>query len=725
MAELNVELSENISAAQGQAAAEPSAPKDLLDPTLYINRELSQLEFNRRVFDEAKDERNPLLERIKFLAIVDSNLEEFFMVRVGGLLMQKNAGITDLSIDGHTPAQQLAEIRRTAMRLMQDSREYFNKNLLPDLDKHGIRILNYKDLTEHQRENADRYFSENIFPVLTPLAYDPGHPFPHISNLSLNLAVMMRDKDGTRRFARVKVPSSLPPLVPLKRSSGGVRRDGTAPYSHYFVWLLQVIVANLGKLFPGLEIEEAYPFHVTRNADMQIQELEALDLLDMMEESVRRRRFGRVVRLVVTEKMPRAIRNILQENLRVDDNDVYVLDAPLVLSSLMQLTRVERYDLKDKPFAPVTPLVLRSSEEDDLRGIFNAIGQGPILLHHPYDSFAPVVNFLRSAARDPDVLAIKQTLYRVGKNSPVVQALLEAVRDYGKQVAVLVELKARFDEESNIGWSKMLEQEGVHVTYGLLGLKTHSKIALVVRREGDHIHRYVHLGTGNYNHLTAQIYEDLSLFTDDEAICADATDLFNYLTGYSYKADYQKLLVAPINMRARLEELIRREMELQKKGEQGYIILKANSVADKPLIALLYEASQAGVKIDMIVRGICCLRPGIKGVSENIRVISVVGRFLEHSRIYYFRNGGKERVFMGSADIMPRNLNERVEVLFPVEDPRLIRHVRDDILATYLLDNVKSRLMQGDGSCKRVNPVDKNEINAQESFINLARLLNP
>ena len=723
MSETPSELSQTVSAAQEQPP-EPPAPSNLLDPALYINREISQLEFNRRVFEEARDPRNPLLERIKFLAILDSNLEEFFMVRVSGVRMQKMAGITDLSIDGRTPAQQLAEIRKLAMRLLQESRVYFHATLLPELERNGVRILTYNALTGRQRENANRYFHENIYPVLTPLAFDPGHPFPHISNLSLNLAVIIQDSDGTRRFARVKVPDSLPALVPLKRSSGGVRKNGTVPYSHYFVWLDQVIVANLGRLFPGMEVVEAYPFHVTRNGDMQIQELEALDLLDMMETSVRRRRFGQVVRLVITSKMPRPIRNILQENLRVEDNDVYVLDTPLVLSTLSQLTKIDRFDLKDKPFVPATPAALRDID-DDPAAIFNAIRDNNILLHHPYDSFNPVVSFLRSAARDPDVLAIKQTLYRVGSNSPVVQALLEAAREYDKQVAVLVELKARFDEESNIGWTKMLEQEGVHVTYGLLGLKTHSKIALVVRREGDHIRRYVHLGTGNYNHQTAQVYEDFGMFTCDEEICSDATDVFNYLTGYSKKEDYNKLLVAPINLRAQLEALIRNEIAIQKKGGHGYIIIKVNSVGDKPMIALLYEASQAGVKIDMIVRGICCLRPGIKGLSENIRVRSIVGRFLEHSRIYYFSNNGEERMYMGSADVMPRNLNERVEVLYPIEDQRMIRHVRDDILATYLLDNVKARAMSGDGSFKYVPTDSKHEINAQESFINLARFLHP
>ncbi len=699
-------------------------PKDnLLNPALYINRELSQLEFQWRVLEEAMDESNPLLERVKFMAIVDSNLEEFFMVRVAGLRMQRTAGITELSIDGRTPAQQLAEIRKVAMKLMADSRHYFNRNLLPALDKAGIRILDYKALNETQRENADRYFCENIFPVLTPLAFDPGHPFPHISNLSLNLAVIVQDKDGSRRFARVKVPATLPPLVPLKRSSGGQRKNGTVPHTHFFVWLPQLIEANLGRLFPGLEVVEAYAFHVTRNSDIQIQELEALDLLDVMEESVRRRRFGQVTRLLVTERMPRAIREILQENLRVDNNDVYVLERPLVLSALMLLTRVDRFDLKDKPFVPSRPAVLRDLGDNQPQSIFNTIRQGNILLHHPYDSFTPVVEFLRTAARDPDVLTIKQTLYRVGQNSPVVQALLEASREYGKQVAVLVELKARFDEESNIGWSKMLEQEGVHVTYGLLGLKTHSKIALVVRREGDRIQRYVHLGTGNYNHQTASIYEDLSMFTADEAIGSDASDLFNYLTGYSNKEDYSKLLVAPINLRARLEKLIRNEIELRKRGQKGYMILKTNAIVDKPMIALLYEASQAGVEIDLIVRGICSLRPGIEGLSENIRVVSIVGRFLEHSRIYYFHNAGDEKIYMGSADIMPRNLNERVEVLFPIEDLPMIRHVRDNILAAYLADNLKARLMCADGSYQRRTPDGKPEVNVQELLLSRARQL--
>ena len=702
---------------------EPHNGYDLSDPRLYINRELSLLAFQQRVLEEAQDTSNPLLERVKFLSIVDSNLEEFFMVRVSGLRMQKLSGVADTSIDGLTPARQLAEIRKVVSRLMLESRQYFNNVLLPELDHKGIRILNYKGLSQKQRENADKYFCEFIFPVLTPLAIDPSHPFPHISNLSYNLAVMMEDDLGNPRFARLKVPSSIPILIPLKKSSGGVKKDGTVPFTHYFVWSSQVVMANLGQLFPGMRIKESYPFHVVRNSDLQIQELEAQDLLDSIEESVRRRRFGEVVRLIVTEKMPRIIREMLEENFNLQANDVYVLPAPLSLSPLMQLNKLERFDLKDKPFVPAIPAALRSAPDEDNPSIFTSIRQGNILMHHPYESFTPVVDFLKAAARDPDVLAIKQTLYRVGKNSPVVQALLEAAREYQKQVAVLVELKARFDEESNIEWTRMLEQEGVHVAYGLLGLKTHSKIALVVRREGDRIQRYMHLGTGNYNHITAQLYEDFGLFTTDEAIGSDVTDLFNYLTGYSNKTDYQKLLVAPINLRSSLENLILNEIEIQKQGGTGHIILKVNAIVDKAVIALLYQASQAGVKVDLIVRGVCSLRPGIKGLSENIQVISVVGRFLEHSRIYYFRNSGSEKIYMGSADIMPRNLNERVEVLFPIEAEHLIRYIKDVILDMYMKDNCKARLMQPDGSYIRVSAPGQPDVNVQESLIKGVRNL--
>ncbi len=697
------------------AHAEVVSESTLQDSQLYINRELSLLQFQYRVLEEAQDPGNPLLERVKFLAIVGSNLDEFFMVRVAGLQQQMAAGVPDVSEDGHAPSAQLAVIRRVAGKLMIQGRECFQQELLPVLAKAGIFILNYSDLDDKQRSKMEKYFTEIVFPVLTPLAFDPGRPFPHISNLSLNLAILIKDKAGNEHFARLKVPDTLPSLVPIKRSSGGLRKDGTAPHNHYFVWLDQLIAANLQTLFPGMEIVEAHPFRVTRDADPVIQDLEADDLLETVEESVRQRRFGAVVRLIVNRAMPRQILEILVNNLEVDSRDVYTVDGPLALSSLMSIYGIERHDLKDPPFIPYFQPALDTSSEDS--EIFAAIRRGPVVLHHPFDSFKHVVDFLNAAARDPDVLAIKMTLYRVGRNSPVVAALLKAMEN-NKQVAVLVELKARFDEESNIHWARALEAEGVHVVYGLLGLKTHCKIALVVRREGKRIRRYVHLATGNYNPVTAQLYTDLGYFTCDDTIGSDATDLFNYLTGYSAKSDYQKLLVAPINLRSRVEELILREIEHQRNGRQGHLIFKMNSLADRSAIHLLYEASQAGVKIDLLVRGICCLRPGLPGISENIRVVSIVGRFLEHSRIFYFRNGGDEEIYLGSADLMPRNLNYRVEVVFPVEDFRLIRVLRDEVLETYLADNFKARLMASDGTYSRLVSNDANpSLNAQSWFL--------
>ncbi len=685
-------------------------------PTYYINREISMLAFQERVFNEARDKRHPLIERTKYLAFVGSNLDEFFMVRVGGLKMQYDAGVSQLSIDGSTPANQLAEIRKNAYQLMTDVRKYFSEEMLPELKQAGIFILNYEELTPKQKEKTNDYFQEIVFPVLTPLAFDPGHPFPHISNLSLNLAVLIRDTNGHKHFARVKVPSTLPRLVPIKRSSGSVRRDGTVPHEHYFVWLDQLIANNLVYLFPGMEMLEVHPFRLTRNADMIIQELEAGDLLEAMEESVRKRRFGVVVELAINQDMPGYILNILLENLSVDPNDVYKLDGPLGLSSLMELSNIDRFDLKAEPFIHHIPPQLKLEGTD--RNIFAAIRQGDILLHHPYDSFDPVVKFLQAAAKDPNVLTIKQTLYRVGRNSPIVRALLKARRDYGKQVAVLVELKARFDEESNIEWAKMLEREGVHVTYGLLGLKTHSKITLVIRKEGERIRRYVHLGTGNYNHSTAKLYEDIGLFTCDNEIGADATDLFNYLTGYSSQNQFRKLLIAPINLRSRLEELIHRETLFAQQGKDARLIFKINALVDKPIIKSLYKASQAGVKIDLISRSMCSLRPGIEGVSENIRVFSLLGRYLEHSRIFYFKNDGTPQIYMGSADLMPRNLNNRVEVIFPVEDTKIVEYIHDNILSAYLRDNSKIYQMKTDGTFEQLQPEkDQAAFSTQDHFI--------
>lgn len=688
---------------------------DLNDPKYYVNRELSLLEFQRRVLEEAQDPNNPLLERVKFLAIVGSNLDEFFMVRVAGLKKQVDAGVVDFPPDGMSPAQQLAEIRKIAQQLMSQSQETLKYDILPQLKQAGIHLLDYPALTQRQKDNVDKYFEEVVFPVLTPLAFDPGHPFPHISNLSLNLAVVIQDDKGHQFFARIKVPTTLPRLIPLKRSSGSVRKDGTTPTNHYFVWLEQVIAANLHKLFPGMTIVESYPFRVIRDADSTIQELEAADLLETMEQSVRQRRFGSVMRVTVNHAMPSHLRELLIENLEVDRRDIFTLEGPRGVSSLMNLHSIDRFDLKDPPLKQAIPSPLRIDSRET--NLFSAIRKEDILLHHPYDSFVPVIDFLHAAAQDPDVLAIKQTLYRVGRNSPVVQALLEA-RERGKQVAVLVELKARFDEESNIGWARMLEKEGVHVIYGLLGLKTHSKIALVVRKEGEHIRRYIHMATGNYNSVTAQMYEDIGMFTCDDEIGADATDLFNYLTGYSAKKEYRKLLVAPVNLRQGIETLIEREVEHQKSSGNGRLIFKMNSLVDAQMIRKLYRASQAGVKIDLIVRGMCCLRPGIPGVSENIRVISLVGRFLEHSRVYYCYNDGQEQIYLGSADLMPRNINHRVEVLFPVQDRRIIRYLRDDVLQTYLIGNQKIRQMNSNGTYNQLTQAPgEPPINPQEWLI--------
>ena len=685
-----------------QETGEPTTARDL-----FLNRELSLLEFQQRVLEEARDPSNPLLERVKFLAILGSNLDEFFMVRAGGLSMQQQSGVVDLSLDGLTPATQLAAIRKRAFQLMTEATRHLHEELLPELAQAGVHILDYADLNEKQRGQVERYFQQVVFPVLTPLAHDPGHPFPHISNLSLNLAVLVSNLDGEVRFARVKVPATLQRLVPIKRSSGGVKRDWTVPRNHYFVWIEQVIAAHVGELFHGMELQEAHPFRVTRNADFEIQELEASDLLETMAASVKERQFGDAVRLDVSPEMPMEIRGILTRNLGLVDRDVYVLPRPLGLAGLAQIYDVDRYDLKFPAYTPSVPAPLRAETREG--DIFSAIRQGDLMVHHPYDSFEPVVEFLEAAARDPRVMAIKQTLYRVGRDSPVVKALLRARRDHHKQVAVLVELKARFDEDSNIGWARMLEHEGVHVTYGLLGLKTHCKVLLVVRQEGDEIRRYVHLGTGNYNHATARAYEDLGMFTCDPEIGADATDLFNYLTGYSAQKNYRRLIVAPVNMRERLEELLRREIAHARAGTKARLVLKMNSLVDRRIILLLYEASREGVQIDLIVRGVCSLRPGVAGLSENIRVTSIVGRFLEHSRIFFFRNGGDEEIYAGSADLMTRNIDRRVEVLFPVTSPALRRYLRDDVLGVYLADDVSSRVMQPGGGYTRIRPAEGEE----------------
>jgi polyphosphate kinase len=675
---------------------------------MYLNRELSWLEFNRRVLEEALDERNPLLERVKFLAIFSSNLDEFFMVRVAGLQSELLAGDTEVGRDGMTSREQLAAIKLTVSELSSRQRQCWHEDVLPKLRDEGICLEQYTDLGSRDRRALKHYFERQIFPVLTPLAVDSGHPFPHISNLSLNMLIVIEDKRG-EHFARMKIPPVIPRFVeiPDRKTSQTV----SASRTRRFVLLEDVIEANVNQLFPGKRVKSTHLFRITRDADIEFREGTSDSLLKLIEEELEQRLFGFAVRLTVEPSMPPSIRSWLANKLNVSTEDIYHLPRPHGLSDLMELYSIDRPDLKDAPIIPRYPHEFRESGS-----ILDALSKQDVLLYHPYDSFTAVVDFVRQAASDEKVVAIKQTLYRVGSHSPIVDALLEA-RDDATQIAVLVELRARFDEESNINWARALEKEGVHVAYGLTGLKTHCKIAMAVRREGNELRRYVHLGTGNYNVATARVYTDIGLMTTDEKIAADVSDVFNYLTGYSAQTHFRKLLVAPVNMRSRLTELIRREAQ---HGPKGRIIMKMNSLSDYPMIEELYRAAQAGVKIDLIIRGICCLRPGIPGVSENIRVISIVGRFLEHARLYYFAHGSEaedEIVYSGSGDLMRRNLDFRVEVLFPIEDPQLLEHVRDNILGIQLRDNVRARELQRDGSYTRLSPTsDHPPVDSQAIF---------
>ena len=699
-------------------AKEVLNPKDLRDPRLYLDRELSLLAFQRRVLEEAEDPANPLLERVKFLSILSSNLDEFFMVRVA-VLKQKLSSGSLVATDGTlTVAEQLDTIRADATQVMERAYRCFREQLLPALEENGIELPQYSSLSRAERSSLETYFQHTVFPVLTPLAFDPGRPFPHISNLSLNIAVVVRDAEGVDHFARVKVPETLPKLLPVPSAAPDVIADGehvpAVRAKQAFVWLEQIIMANLPKLFPGMEIMEAHGFHLTRDAEVVIKEFESDDLLETIEEAVWQRQFRAVVRLQVNQYIPAHILDILIENLEMDPHDVYRAAGPIDLSRLRQLQSLDRPDLKDKPFVPHTPPELLPKAEED---VFAVLRRQDLMLHHPFESFQPVVEFLRKAARDPQVLAIKMTLYRVGRNSPVVEALVDAVEN-GKEVAVMVELKARFDEESNIEWARALEREGVHVVYGILGLKVHSKVALVVRLEGEGIRRYVHLGTGNYNVVTARLYTDVSLFTSNEEIAADVSELFNYLTGYSSQTAFRRLLVAPKGLRPDMAAMIRRESEIAKRGGAGHMILKMNALEDTEMIRLLYEASQAGVRVDLLVRGICCLRPGLPGISENITVISIIGRFLEHSRIYYFANGGEPELYAGSADLMPRNLDHRVEIIFPIADTKLVKRVRDEILSRYLCDEQNARVMQSDGTYVRAAQKDGvGRLDSQQLFL--------
>jgi polyphosphate kinase len=648
-----------------------AAPRLASVPERYINRELSWLDFNARVLRHAEDGRTPLLERAKFLAIFSENLDEFFQVRVAGLKDQAAAGVTATSADRTSPADQLRAIRAKVEDLLVRQSRAFRDDVVPALAANGIILSNWEQLDDDDRAALVEEFEQRIFPVLTPLAVDPGHPFPYISNLSLNLAVSVRDPVADeRRFARVKVPPLLSRFVVM-------------PDGERFVPLEQVIAAHLDALFPGMVVESHSPFRVTRNADLSLEEDEADDLLAAVELELRRRRFGRAVRLEIDETMDDDVREFLVGELDLAPDDVYVIDGPLDLGGLWAVHALDRPALKDEPWAPVTQPRLAPAAPDEGVDVFAAIRDRDILVHHPYDSFATSVEaFIEQAAADPDVLAIKQTLYRTSGDSPIVEALIRAA-ERGKQVAVLVELTARFDEQANIAWARALERAGVHVVYGLVGLKTHTKTALVVREEGGGVVRYCHIGTGNYNPRTARLYEDLGLLTANADLGADLTDLFNYLTGYSRQDAYRKLLVAPIGLREALVELIRREAAA---GADGRIVMKMNALADHRMIDELYEASQAGVSIDLIVRGICCLRPGVPGLSDNVRVRSIVGRYLEHSRIFAFGRRERRRYFIGSADLMTRNLDLRVEAVVPVEAEELQARLQE-VLDVNLADD--------------------------------------
>jgi polyphosphate kinase len=694
------------------ASKEDSAPAEEQPLARFINRELSWLLFNRRVLAEALDERLPLLERVRFLSIFGGNLDEFFMIRVSGLRTQMATAATERSPDGRTPAEQLAAIRRDLLPVLDRCTKCWCDDLLVKLAEAGIRILRYEDLKKKQRKLLRRHFKDRIFPILTPLAFDPGHPFPHISNLSINLAVVVRDAYQKEKFARLRAPVALPRLVRMPDEEKADNYDELGvetTMAPNFVWLEEVISANLDLLFPKMEVVASYPFRVTRDADAEIEEDEAGDLLTVVSQLVERRQFGRAVRLEIDSKMPDRIRDILTVNLELSPYQVYTTNGPLGLSDLSQLTSLDRPSLKYPPFTPVLRSFAASKE-----GIFSAIQRRDIVLHHPYDSFDTVLDFLAVAAKDPDVIAIKQTLYRVGPDSPVVRHLEEA-RENDKQVAVLVELKARFDEENNIVWAQELEESGVHVVYGVVGLKTHAKMTLVVRREGPGIRLYVHVGTGNYNAVTGRLYTDVGLLTCAPDVARDVVDLFNGLTGYSAKTDYKELVVAPESMRAFMQARIDREIEHQRAGRGGHIAWKCNALSDERIIDALYRASGEGVRIELEIRGICCLRPQVPGLSESITVTSVVGRLLEHERIYYFSNGGEEELLLGSADMMPRNLDRRVELLVPVKDPDRRAAIRDGILRVSLDDTAKCWILRADGSYSRREPPPGQEpFNSQE-----------
>ncbi|MCL5031326.1 MAG: polyphosphate kinase 1 [Bacteroidetes bacterium] len=686
------------------------------DPKNFFNRDLSWIEFNRRVLEEALNPELPLLEKVKFISIFHSNLDEFYMIRISGLKEQIAANVSEPTIDGLTPQAQLQKIEKLLQPMLKQVMDLWLEEVVPALREQKIDITDYNKLPENEKSILTEYFKKEIFPILTPLAFDPGRPFPYISNLSLSLALLVRKPNGENHFARVKVPNILPRLMQIDQIINPNKKIQTnGLFSARFIWLGDLIKANLHLLFPGMEVLEAHRFRITRDTDIELQEDEADDLLRVIEENIRQRRFGTVVRLEVEKQMPEFMLETLMENLQITREDVHVFDGPLGLSDIISLYDLPVHHLKLKPFYPVIPKIF---DEDE--NIFSTIRKQDILLHHPYHSFTPVIDFIKQAAKDPDVLAIKQTLYRVGTDSPIIKYLVEAA-ERGKQVAVLVELKARFDEQNNIFWARELEKVGVHVVYGLVGLKTHAKMTLIVRRESDGVKKYVHVSTGNYNVTTAKLYTDLGLFTCNEEICSDISDIFNYLTGYSKQIEFKKLFVAPINMREKILSLIMREIENIKSGKEARIILKLNALVDPIIISCLYEASNAGVKIDLIVRGICCLVPDVPNLSENIRVISIVGRFLEHNRVFYFLNNGEEDIYLSSADMMQRNLDRRVEIAFPIEDPKLKKEIQKTLLNFSMKDNVKARKLNSDMSYTFCKCKDGDiKIDSQDWLINHA-----
>jgi polyphosphate kinase len=679
----------------------PSAPT-LETQSLYINRELSWLSFNDRVLDQARDRRHPLLERVKFLAIVGTNLDEFFMVRVAALQKQLRTHRDHVSPDGLTTEQQLTMVRARARQMLDEQAKVWSDALRPELAQHGVRFLEPHEHSDEISAYLATYFQREIAPVLTPLAFDPGHPFPHISNRSKNLAVAVKH-EGRTKFARVKLPEVIQRFIPLPSS---LTHGDTV-----FAFLEDIICSNVQSLFPGTSVKSAHVFRVIRDTDMVIQEDEADDLLETIDQGLRQLRHGAPSLLQVEERMPRRVLDILVENFEIDDEVLIRTSHRLGFGDWMELTKLHRPELKDANFAPRTVWGRNETEE-----VFELARHRDYMLHHPFDSFVSIETFVRAAVRDPHVVTMKLTLYRIGHDSPLID-LLEEAAEAGKQVAVLVELKARFDERNNITWATRLEAAGVHVVYGLMNLKTHCKLCLVVRKEPDGIRRYAHIGTGNYNSATARLYTDLALVTSRASIVEDVSNVFNYLTGYSGLTDYQELLVAPVSLRRRLSSLIERERVHASEGRPAGIVIKVNSITDTEIIQQLYRASQSGVQIDLIVRGICCLRPGIPDVSDRITVRSIVGRFLEHSRIYSFENGGDPQTFIGSADLMERNLDRRVEVLCSVIDKELREYLRDTVLGAYLRDTDRAAVLGADGEYRSA-PADGGErFNAQQFLL--------